>query len=495
MSVKTSARGFSTPRPGLTLKPQSAVGHDAGRIAEMKLASCGTPRGAVNFGGAAPLAVKPPCGAASPVPSFIPSSSLNFPLWSDATIQMYVHASVESTVQPRLDSFAEKLGSIVAAAQAELRDLERFVERAEARTEGRLTGVETRLAVLVDSSARAEQRERDLNTRIGGMAEGALQSAFRTAGEAATEAARTPRWDEVERRAHEAVVRVDAVEESCRKNAKGARWLEHRLEDLEERSRAGERRLTEEMRDLFVEARNCHLRSRTTGDVGDGGNCSGAESAQAFAATLARLAALDEQICLISSAVAAVRAERCGQLAAVESLVEKQRTDLETIAMQLNSHCEEFRKEKQRGDHKEAAERIRATALRVDDINRRLGSLKVKTDGLEGRLQTMSDRAETARQSAEAQLRQQLTERCERSVAAGDVKIEAIERRIASLEDTCEDMVEQALERRLSVLSGNAQPSARRRRSQADLDGDETRAGDRGGSLATARRARSPSGI
>ena len=48
----------------------------------------------------------------------------------------------------------------------------RLSDSAEARTDGRLSTMESRVAVMADAAARTEQRERDLNARIAGLAEG-----------------------------------------------------------------------------------------------------------------------------------------------------------------------------------------------------------------------------------------------------------------------------------------------------------------------------------
>merc|ERR1719235_671470 len=95
----------------------------------------------------------------SPVPQSPGAASLAglCPTWSDAVTQLHVQAQLQNMVQPRLDSFAERLGGIVATAQSELRDLERLTEKSQMRLESRLTELEGRVAALADAASRTEQ--------------------------------------------------------------------------------------------------------------------------------------------------------------------------------------------------------------------------------------------------------------------------------------------------------------------------------------------------
>jgi len=432
-------------------------------------------------------------------------SVVSQPSWNDAAIQVCVMQSIQAIVQPRLDSFAERLGGIVASAQEDLTDFQTFVDRIEARTDGRLTGLEARVAVLADGASRAEQRERDLNARIAGFAEGVLSRGVDEGVACAAEApwttssgsAALQRLDDTERNVREALSRVQTTEDVCRKGATNARFLEDRVKDLEMRSRTTSR-VTEEMRSSLEDM---SARTPRRGDAGcDSGVATLAHAlatasaaAQTATATQAaisaqssRTSALEEQVIVLNELIAssglAPLGEKDDQAAAVASaqsrLVDALRADLEVLtsqcgelrsqvvdhSRQLEAHCEAQ-------NTKPAVELQKAISARVDDINLRTGTLKVKCDSLEGRLQVVSERAEAARHSPEVRHAQdQLQERCNRLESMRcEERLEAAERQLNNFQDACEDLVEQALNRRLSVLSGAAPPRHRGRGSRLDL--------------------------
>jgi len=309
------------------------------------------------------------------------------PTWSDAITQMSVNSSVQAQlqklVQPRLDTFAERLGSIVAAAQSEMRDLERLVEKSEARVENRLTGLEGRLAVLTDGASRTEQRERDLNTRIAGIAESLLNSAENSA----CEVVRGQRLEVLERTLQEKAERLQVVEESCRKSVKSVQKLDDRLDDLEEHSRS-------------IPLLVGELRSLATSSAAISGMPAAAEQG-------GRLRALEEQVQTLSCALGGNGGVQSCQALAL--LVDAQRSDVEALASQLMETGHQLGEQVQRREEQQEVTRScrseqQALTARVDDINLRVGALKVKADGLEGRLHSGLERSERTEKTRELEM-------------------------------------------------------------------------------------------
>lgn len=377
------------------------------------------------------------------------------PTWSDAVNQISVsnsvHAQLQALVQPRLDTFAERLGGIVAAAQTELRDLERLVLKSEANMQSRLTGLEGRVAVLADGAARTEQRERDLNVQIAGIAESLLKRAENVA----MEEGHGQRLDILKRSLEEKAERLDqnleVVEESCKKSAKIVQKLDSRLHDLEEHSRSWPR-LAEERRALTT--------------TGPASAAAASAASPAAAEQLGRLRALEEQVQVLGGA----RGPSVGgqSFAVLEGRVDAQRADVEALARQLAEAEGELRAQltevtQQHDEQQQEVTRCwrseqKALAVRVDDINLRVGALKVKADGVEGRLHSGIERAERVDRvrelemdrwpnALEEKLLQHVDDRC-------NMLADELDGRLESLDDTCDETVENALERRLAVLSG-----------------------------------------
>lgn len=380
-------------------------------------------------------------------------------MYSDAVIQTCVQHSLHALVQPRLDGLADRLAGVVSSAQNELRELERCVERSEARLDGRLAKVESKLAVLSDGAARAEQRERDLNTRIAAIAEGMLRRSAEDATAAeglqlqgrgsAADAGITPgHVADIARHIRDAEGRIEALEESSRKGAKGTRRLEEHLECVDEQTRSVGR-LGERLQSLVHEL---SLRS--------GGEAEGAIALQ-------RVSLLEEDLRALGQRLAAPERSCCcqAQLAALDLRLEGQRGEAEGAAAQLMDRYQELhsqtseharRHEEQREESRASAERQLACAARLDDMNLRLGALKVKVDGLEGRVASVGERAEAARKPREAQLQQDLADRCRRAVGELEPRLEVVERQLGKLQDACEDAVEQAVARLFPHEAGDS---------------------------------------
>lgn len=365
-------------------------------------------------------------------------------MYSDAVIQTCVQHSLHVLVEPRLDSLADRLAGVVASAQNELRELERCVERAETRLDGRLAHVESKVAVLGDVASRAEQRERDLNTRIAGLAEGMLRRSMEDAvtpsGAPDTNAhqlnCRASALDanhlvDLERRLRE------ATEESCRKVTRHARKLEDRVDGVEEQAR-NVSRLGHRLQQLFEEKQP--VRSSSSSEIA---NCT------------QRISQLEEDIRTLTARTAQPQCDggSRSQLLALEQRMECQRLEIEAALVRLSDRCQEVqtqaheqkgKQEEMRDETRVAAERAQSAASRVDDLNLRLGALKVKTDGLEGRLAIVGERGEGARQQLDTQMQSDL-DRCRRSLGELEPRIEVLERQQARLPEVVEDAVEDAM--------------------------------------------------
>lgn len=395
---------------------------------------------------------------AVPLPPTMPPAviaSAACPTWNDAVTQMNVQnclkAQLPMIVQPRLDSLAERLASVVASAQSELRDLERLVGRSEARVDGRLAGLEARVAVLADAAARTEQRERDLNVHIAGIAEGMLKSAE----DAGTDVARAPRVSGLEKRVQDETDRLDTLEDICRKSSKNMQRLDDRLEGLEEQSRTLARR-TEEMRS-FGESQAL---SRTA----------------TAAVPEARLVALEEQVRALNHKLAT---EHDCHLALLESRLESHRVEFEASSNRFTEQIGELRsqvsesarhREEQCEEAKSSAEKQQALTARLDDMNLRVGTLKVKGDGLEGRMSSMLERMDTSRRQLEAQVEQQVTDHCGKFSTDADSRLEALEHQLGELKESCGDFVEQVISDRLAILSGATDLPSRHHDMDAEAD-------------------------
>eukprot|EP00929_Paragymnodinium_shiwhaense_P113269 TRINITY_DN81530_c0_g1_i1.p1 TRINITY_DN81530_c0_g1~~TRINITY_DN81530_c0_g1_i1.p1 ORF type:complete len:522 (+),score=133.87 TRINITY_DN81530_c0_g1_i1:124-1689(+) len=397
-----------------------------------------------------------------------------WPTWGDANMQFCVNASIQAVVQPRLDAFAERLGGVLASAHEELDVVRTLVDQCEARMDGRLSGLEARLAVLADGSVRAEQRERDLNSRLAGLCEGTLlrkaeegQAAAAAGG--ALEAsggvllqALQARLEEVERRAQEGLSKSGSAEEASRRAALTVRRTEDRLDEIEERSKEAQGRIQEHVRKLFVEVKKLAAEASAQREAPR-------EPGAFEEVALVRLHTLEEQVQKVSASVVAHNTERSWQVAALERRSESYEKDVEALAAEVRrlgaDHSQILPSQPPAKSASSAAASSNSEArggggqdlvARVDDMNVRLGALKVKADGFEGRLRTLGERVEAARSSSEASRATQqgdLEDRFDRRFAEA---AEDTERRLASLAETCEEIVEQALDHRLAIIAGEA---------------------------------------
>jgi len=434
------------PRAGSPLRSSRGNAGDALRIAELMWQSPRTPGRS----------------SSSPAPVGVASASLAgmCPTWSDAVTQMSVNQSVQAQlkmlVQPRLDSFADRLGSIVAAAQNELRELERSVERSEARVESRLAGLEGRVTLLADCGARTEHRERDLNTRIAGIAGSLFKD---TEGAAALEMTRGHRLDVLERTMQARSERLEVAEENCRKSARSFQKFDDRLAELEDRGRSVDH-LADELRSLMA--------------------ASTATSSLAAPEQAARLGALETQVQSIMSAVEGNAGSQSGQaMSALEGRVDALRTDIEALATQLTETGRELRTQlaEQAHRHEEPQQmpctsygsnpsEMKALATRLDDFNLRVGALKVKTDGLEGRLCSGLERSERVERAREwpAELEDSLRQRINNAMFDVSSRLDVLEARLEGSDDAWDEIVEKVVERRLEELACELPPDIRRPR-------------------------------
>lgn len=396
--------------------------------------------------------LRPGSRAASPAPLqalqvLPPSTCTSFPTYSGAIIQSAVQHGLNSLVQPRFDGLAERLSGMVSSAQRDLQELERCLERCDTRLDSRLTQVESRLAVLGDSTARSEQRERELNARIGAMAEGMLQAAPGTAPRVADSGSAAglsaAQVAELERRMREVDGRAEGAEEGCRKMAKHCRRLEDHMGHVEEQSRSFARLQSQ----LQI----------TLQDLPAGG-CYAAADGQLVAQ---QVALLEEELQGLAGRLALC--DRGGghkSAATLESRLECHRADVDHALVRLAGKCQEAqaqaneaarKRDEQRDEARTVADRQEASASRLDDLNLRFAALKVKVDGMEGR------RSPTAGKGGEAgaaglkptdsQLYQEVMDRCRQAIAQVEPRLEVIERQLTKLPDICEDAVEEALDR------------------------------------------------
>lgn len=298
-----------------------------------------------------------------------------FPSWHDAVTEMSVSSSVQEQIQgvvrPRLDSFAERLGEVMASAQSEMRELEGIVSRSEARVENRLSGLEVRLAALADGAARTEQRERDMNIRIAGIAEDLLRHADRDV----LEASLNVRLEELSRKSQEESIRLKALEESCRRRN---RTVDNKIERLEERGG-----VLPKFADDLREVAAATARSAVAAACPTSGQQHAVHSASE---QLMRVAALEEQVRMLSCAVGAgngvVGSQAfAGEIADTTRKIHAQVISSQEEHRQVSAKLEEYKE---------------AMSTRINDLNMSLGALKVKADGLDSRLHSGLDRVERA---------------------------------------------------------------------------------------------------
>jgi len=319
------------------------------------------------------------------------------------------------------------------------------------RAEGRFAALDSRIAVLADSAARTEHRERDLNEKIAGVAEEMLRSGATAAAAAGSEVAALtsagPRLQELEHQFREANSRGDRLEEAVRRNTKQVRRYEERFDEFEASARRSPQLgdLQEQIDELWQH------RSSAKGDRGSKEHA-------------ARLDKLEEKVSAMTGSQ-----DMTVQFAMICNQIEQQRVDLEVVAASLEERGHELQNEvdsaKKKADDASALSRDgsdsqQALSARIDDINLRVGSLKVKADSFEGRLTSISERVESTRRDSEEVLAiPKLIDRCQKVAEQSEHRIQVIERRMDMLSEDCEETVEQALEKRLAVLAGVPQKS------------------------------------
>lgn len=352
---------------------------------------------------------------------------------------------MQDFIQPQLDRLADQISSTLGQAQAEFREMERLMERWEVRAEGRFAGLESRLAVLSDGAARTEHRERDLNERIAGIAEDLLRRNIATGSQEPEATLMVPRLHDLEHRLHEATTRIDRTEDTLRKSTKSVRRLEDCFSDFEGSARDHDLSQLQEQLEELWQQKEAELRDR-----------------ELMKENLKRLEHLEEEVCSLNFASAQTQpsqAALCGQ-------VDQQRCDMEVLSARFEDRCRELqtqaddlrrRLNEQQGTlTKTGSDQQQALSARVDDLNVRLGALKVKSDSLEGRIGSF---CEGTRGKVPEDLQRQLADSCSKLVSEAEQRMEVVEQRLDALSDNCEEAVEQALERRLAVLAGALPPS------------------------------------
>jgi len=200
---------------------------------------------------------------------------------------------------------------------------------------------------------------------------------------------------------------------------------------------------------------------------------------------------LEEEVCSLNFASAPAQPSQaafCGQLDQQRLDVEELSATLEERCRELQAQADEFRRklnEQQGTLAKTGSDQQQALCARVDDLNLRLGALKVKSDSLEGRIGSF---CESTRGKIPEDLQRQVTDSCAKLVAEAEQRIEVVEQRLDALSENCEEVVEQALEARLAVLAGALPPS----RSASSQPGLGSRSSGLGG-LSSRPRSRAPS--
>jgi len=382
--------------------------------------------------------------------SVSPSMCSTIPTWSDAGLQAYVQQSltqgVQSLVQPRLDGLAERMASVVASTQCEIKDLARLVEQLESRLESRFAGLEQRAASLQEAGMRTEQRERDLNHRIAGIAAGIVRGVDASAQ---LEAALQPRLCEMERRTRDVDVRMDQTEANCHRLAQQTRVLEEQFRDCELRSRAVAC-VSDNLREL--------LETRL----------SAADSKENV-----RIAALEQSVAALATTASSntntvqstPAPEQGCQFTLLEGRVEGYVAEFDVLATQLMSRSLEFQDrisdqarcleemrtessttlEEMRTESRATGERACMVAARVEEIEHGIGSLKVKSDAFEGRLAKIADRVESNCKPLESHLKAQLDEQRMILTQEVEARVEVLEYRVTAMQQMCEDIIDEAV--------------------------------------------------
>lgn len=368
-----------------------------------------------------------------------PRGNSTFPSWCDATLQCTIQQIVQVMLNQQLDSVMESVANVSASAQHQIRELEKVFERQEVHLEGRFSTIESRVSMIADGFSRSEQRERDLNERIGGIAEQLLRNiSVPTSGHEVTIA---PRLSDLETRGREITSRLDRLEDASRKSSKIVRSLDERQSQTTRQIEATHGSLHEikaqfeEMWQLVDDP--SFRRSSPNNEIAE------------------RLAHLEEQVCSMNFASAN---DITAQVIRLSSKVEDFSGVVDVLKENMENRFKDFhkqaddtkrRQEEARFQIKSLSDHQQTNSARVDEVNIAVGQLKVKTESVDGRVSHINARLESILQLPE-------------DSEEARHRVDVLERRLDGLSEDCEDLVEQALERRLAILAGAAPlPSSR----------------------------------
>eukprot|EP00411_Alexandrium_monilatum_P049973 CAMPEP_0175449634 /NCGR_PEP_ID=MMETSP0095-20121207/61944_1 /TAXON_ID=311494 /ORGANISM="Alexandrium monilatum, Strain CCMP3105" /LENGTH=162 /DNA_ID=CAMNT_0016750059 /DNA_START=13 /DNA_END=497 /DNA_ORIENTATION=+ len=159
------------------------------------------------------------------------------------------------------------------------------------------------------------------------------------------------------------------------------------------------------------------------------------------------------------------------------------------MAGQLMSQCRELQ-------DRLADQARRHDEHRGEELSHNMGSLKLRTDGLEGRMAKAAERAEAACRPLEAQFKAQLEEQRRWLAGETETRLELLEQRLEAVRQICEDAAEEAewgrQERGAAPFSAPGHASSRPPRPHRE-EGRRSSGGEAPASApASARRGRSP---
>jgi len=361
-------------------------------------------------------------GTSTPVAiaTLLPHAPSSYPSWSDAAVCLSVQRTVQELVQPQIERLAEQIAMLAGSAQSDLREVERLTERWEVRAEGRFAGIESRLAMLVEGAARTEEREKDLNQKVAGVAEDLIRHGYVPRPEQAAPST-SPRFEDVDQKLREVGLQMTQLGETVSKTTARVQSLEEGLDEFQATWR-------NEMADI----------DQTHGQLRDlCANLQEDVSRQVTEDLLGRLEYVEEQVCSLGVAL-----EDAPVQAALQSIEDLQAESKERHD-ELRRHVTEACRKMTASFAKESDQK--ALAIRIDDVTQRLTALKVKTETLDGRFAAFGERMDVTREievRGHAYTATDFTER-----------LEDVEQRLAALSENCEEFVEQALENRLAALA------------------------------------------
>jgi len=340
-------------------------------------------------------------------------------------LRLQVQHDLQAFVEPRLATFADRLGDLMAAAHEELRGVERQLEAVHSKTENHFAGVDARLQMLVDSAQRSEQRERDLNNRVAGLAEGILrrktEHIFESSPPAVALARAEGPWS-AGTIADDLSGRVQLLEEVKDRLDGGMRRVERRLSDVEGCGQdvAG---LSTELRHVL---KDCSWKA------------AGQARWEERLSTLERC--LHDMHCEVGDA-----GQHADLAAFCQSVADPGRVADSALAVEehvkgMQQHVADLERasDEIRADVCTARERHAACSGRVDDATSKLSALRIKVDALERRVLSLGERLELKAEPSDVTLAVPHKE--------DESRLSALELRMDCLHESCQDAVDQVAE-------------------------------------------------